>query len=229
MKTKRTIWLAVVVMLVTGLNAGAELSLLEILDGITVDPVGDSHIDDMLGDALLDADDSYWSITATGGSISTVIIEFAAYAGKNTFGIYDMEDPSKKVQVFAGAASTGDMAAVSIRADGSVWLGLTPADDTGIDFSGNAFGFYLDSSHADDGGLWFSDTSENSDGMDHMLAYQGNGTDKVQIDGGPIGFWTVDEYVLAFEDLQDRYSDHDYNDFVVMVESISQVPNQRRC
>jgi len=35
------------------------------------------------------APDEYWAIGGSGGSVSTIIVEIAAYAGTNTFGIYD--------------------------------------------------------------------------------------------------------------------------------------------
>ena len=58
-----------------------------------------------------------------------------------------------------------------------------------------------------------------------MLAYQGTNTDTVQIGLWAPGLWTNNEYILAFEDLNGAIrSDHDYSDFVVMVESVRPVP-----
>jgi len=192
-------------------------SLQGVLDTITVNPIGDSSID-VTTDALTDMADSYWAVSATGGDVSTLIIELTGFARENKFGIYDKADPSKKVQLFNGVASSGDQALVSIRANGRVYVNFA---NTGIDFAANEFGYYLDSTYFSDGGLWYSDTSLNADALDHMVAYQGTGTDKVQIDGLAAGLWTQNEYVLAFEDLNAKVSDTDYDDFVVMVESVT--------
>ena len=227
MKRTSTIILCGVMSLWLSFNAAADImfgdggaSLQGILDDITVNPIGNSSVN-VLTDALSDAGDSYWSVSATGGSISTLIIELASFANSNTFGIYDKADPSKRVQLFSGAASSGAMALVSILADGSVKHNFM---DTGINFTANEFGYYLDSSHSSSGGLWHSNTALNNDGMDHMAAYQGKGTDIVQLDGLSGGLWTQNEYILAFEDLTSCSSDCDYNDFVVMVESVTPVP-----
>ena len=167
--------------------------------------------------------DEVWDITGTGGSISSIIIELAGYAGTNTFGVYDPFSPGTRVQIFDGAASTGSQAALSIQADGSVFVNFV---DTGIDFTDpNAFGYYLDSTLGANGGLWYSQTALNSDGMDHMAAYQGKNIDTIQIGSLASGLWTNNEYALAWEDLDfDIGSDADYTDFVVMVESAMPVP-----
>lgn len=52
-----------------------------------------------------------------------------------------------------------------------------------------------------------------------MVAYRGNNLDQVQLPGGPIGTWTNDEYLLAWEDLAGG-GDRDYDDMGIMVESV---------
>jgi hypothetical protein len=47
--------------------------------------------------------------------------------------------------------------------------------------------------------------------------------DTIQIGQWAPGLWTNNEYALAFEDLSTG-SDWDYNDMVVMVESVTNVP-----
>ena len=189
-----------------------------VLDGITIAPnAGDSSVDVTM-DALSDTGDSYWNITASGGSVATMIIELAGFASQNKFGVYNGSD---SVQLFAGSHEAGDQALLSIKADGSVFVNF---NDTGVVFSSYAFGYYLDSSYYGDGGLFYSDTSLNSDGYDHMAAYQGTNTDQVQLPDLAPGLWTNNEYVLAFEDLDGSVSDFDYTDFVVMVESVNPVP-----
>ncbi len=72
-------------------------------------------------------------------------------------------------------------------------------------------------------GVWFSDTSLNSDGYDHMAAYQGAG-DLVNLPDVAPGVWSPSEYILAWEDLDGAIADGDFEDFVVMVESVQPVP-----
>jgi len=191
-----------------------------VLDGITVAPnPGDSSVD-VNTDQVSDATDSYWSITGVGGSVATIIIELAGFANQNILGVYDAANSANQVQVFAGAAGAGDQALLSIKADGSVFLNFL---DTGIDFAGNSFGYFLDAT-ANGQSIWYSDTGLNSDQLDHMVAYQGTNTDTVQLPSVWSGVWTPNEWVLAFEDLDASVADEDYTDFVVMVESVRPVP-----
>ena len=202
-------------------DGGANLQA--VLDGITTSPAGGSSID-VTTDEIADNADSYWEITASGGSVSTLIIELASFADDNVFGVYDAANKDNFVVLFGGAADAGDQAVLSIKADGSVYVNLA---DTGIDFaSGNLFGFYLDSSaNANDGGsIFYSNSDYNADKMDHMYAYQGNDSDKVQIPGLAAGTWTSNEFILAFEDVLEPQGDYEFTDFVVMVESVSPVP-----
>lgn len=221
---------AVVAILAAGLIGGAApawsvtfgdggASLQGVLDGITTAPTAGSSSIDVTTDYLSDANDSYWSVGGSGGALSTIIVELAGNAGNNTFGVYDSVS-GNSVQLFDGAASTSSQALLSILLDGSVVVNFA---DTGIDFAGNAFAFYLDSSTIPAGGVFYSDTALNTDGADHMVAYQGVG-DTVQIGNLAAGKWNPNEYVLAFEDEAAGSSDYDYNDFVVMVESVNPVP-----
>jgi hypothetical protein len=197
------------------------VALQGVLDNMTLAPNPGQSSVNVLTDALADNIDSYWSITATGQTATTFIIELAAFAGTNTFGIYDASNPLNKIQIFAGAHTAGAQATVSIKLDGSVFLNAT---DTGIDFTKNSFGYYVDATigNANPQAIWYSDTLLNSDGVDHMYAYQGK-NDQVQLPLVAPGMWTPGEYVLAFEDL-DPPSDMDFTDLVVMVESVTPVP-----
>lgn len=199
-----------------GTDGGAALQ--GVLDGITVTPEDGSSID-VTTDELSDEGDSYWAISATGGSITTLVVEIAGFAPDNTFGIYDYADPTNYVEIFAGSSTGGDQATLNILADGTVRVDKV---DKGT-FAANRFGYYLDSSANSGGGLWYSDTGLNSDGTDHMAAYQGNGSDTVQIDPYSAGTWTMAEYLLAFEDLAFPGADGDFTDFVAMVESVNPV------
>jgi PEP-CTERM motif len=164
--------------------------------------------------------DHTWAITGSGGSISTMIIELAGFAGSNSFGVYDATNPANSVQIFSGPQGAGSQASLAILADGSVVVNFV---DTGIDFAGgNAFGFYLNV--AATGQRWYSDSALNTDGMDHMAAYQGNNVDTIQIPPFSAGTWTSNEYIQAWEDLDASVADRDYTDFVVIVESVKPIP-----
>lgn len=185
-------------------------------------------------DMLDDEDDSKWSITATGGSTATFVIELAGWKDKTTFGIYS---GNQYVQIFDGPEGVKDVQnpdgtttvkaksrTVYINADG--WVALNEDDnwakdvDTGnnVQFIGGSFGYYITTND----GTFHSDTNDNIDKTDHMLAYQGVG-EMVQLTGIDPGPWTMDEYILAFDD-QTNGGDGDYNDIVVMVESVQPTP-----
>jgi hypothetical protein len=210
-----------------------------VLDGITVGPTPGVSSINVLTDALDDNADSYWSIHGSGGSVNTLVIELAAWADSNIFGVYDAANPMNQVQLFGGAAAAGSQSLLSILADGSVIVNFV---DSGVDFAGNTFGYFMDSTAAPapwNGGVWYSDTALNADGQDHMAAYRGSG-DTIQIPPYAAGIWDVDEYILAFEDLDlmhwgngnginDGYPEWsdiepDFTDFVVLVESVDPIP-----
>jgi hypothetical protein len=194
-----------------------------VLDGLTISAPGSSSINVATDMVQPDVDaDSYWAIGGSGGSIATVVVELASYAGTNTFGVYDAANPANYVQLFDGSASAGTQSLMSILADGTVRLNFA---DTGIDFAGNNFGFYLDSPQG--GGRYYSDTSLNEldDAgvlVDHMHAYQGVG-DTIEIPPFAAGPWTANEYILGWEDVLGG-GDKDHTDFVVLVESVNPVP-----
>ena len=214
-------------------NWTGEDGLQTVLDKITVSPspiVGDSRLD---VNAHQLSFDKWWSISGSGGSVSTIVIELAGWSGTNTFGIYDRADILNKVEIFDGAdsnnsgpAGTPAQVRVSMTSTGDV---IVDSIDIGIDFNRNMFGFYLDASGnydpndplVDMGGIWYSDTSKNADGTDHMAAYQGLGIDTIQVGNFAAGLWTTNEYILAWEDKSAAYMDGDYQDFVVIVESVT--------
>ena len=55
-----------------------------------------------------------------------------------------------------------------------------------------------------------------------MAAYQGTGTDTVQIGDAAAGLWGTGEYILAWE--TGNAASGDYKDFAVMVESVTPSP-----
>lgn len=99
--------------------------------------------------------------------------------------------------------------------------------------SGENFGFALTSDYGTGTSVWYSDSTLNSDGFDHMLAYylpQLSGV-KVWIDtngslaGGLVEVtFTSDTYLLAFEDQNLSGGDSDYNDTMFLVTRVRPVP-----
>lgn len=195
-------------------------SLQTVLNNHTSPYPGTSSVD-VTTDDLSDTLDSYWSIQASGGSVTTLVFNLsAAFALGNTFGVYDMANPANFVQVFAGGAAVGTQDTLGIQWDGSVFVN---GADSGVNFAGNAFGYYLDATNGNNNvnAVFYSDTALNADGVDHMYAYQGKG-DTFQTLPWSAGIWSANEYVLAFEDLYGG-GDRNYADMVVMVESVNPI------
>jgi hypothetical protein len=189
------------------------------LNSITTAPLNASSVN-VTTDDLPEGGDSYWQIGGSGGSVSTILIELAGFASTNKFGIYDRADPTKKVELFDGAATVGAQKLLSILANGSVVVNFVA---TGTVFAANNFGYYLDSSAQTAGGMFYSDTTLNADQTDHMVAYQGEG-DIIQVPPFSAGPWGANEYALAWEDLAGG-GDRNFTDMVVLVESVSPVPD----
>ena len=162
------------------------------------------------------APDQVWQVGGAGGSLATFIVQIAGLANQSSFGIYDASNPNTRVMLFngAGGLTMGDQALVSILADGSVRRNFA---DTGIDFAGNAFGYYLTAGST----TLFSQVSLNG-GHDQMVAFRGDG-DSIRIGQYATGPWGANEFVLAWEDILGQGSDRDFNDFVAIVESVSGV------
>jgi hypothetical protein len=60
----------------------------------------------------------------------------------------------------------------------------------------------------------------NQNESDQMVALQGKDIDTIEILGYPAGLWTKNEFVLAWEDILYANSDKDFNDLIVIVESV---------
>lgn len=209
------------ILTLTTAPAMAEMTLLEILDSKTVTPAGNSWVNDIHADSLDDLVDSYWLSTASQGSVATMIIELSANDGVNTFGLFDRTDPTNRVIVFDGASTAGTdsgSATVYFQAGGVVKVSklIEGLVDEAV-FGSAQFGFFLQTPS----NVWYSDSLLNADnGADHLLVFQGNNSDVLQIGTGNPGVWTDNEFILAWED----WTDFDYQDFVVMVESVLPVP-----
>lgn len=159
------------------------------------------------------AETGWFQIGATSGSFATMVIELAGLAATNTFGIYDVNNPNQKLEIFSGSKTGGDKAAISV--DDSYVFTLNISGPT-KQFSSSKFGYYLGTGV---GTFFYSDPFLNA-GEDHMVAFQGNGKDYIKLPKSAPGYWLDTEYLLAWEDMPFANSDKDYQDMVLMVESV---------
>lgn len=200
---------------------GSEQSLQQIINGLYV-AAGSTPAQAAALAPDVNADqyglDEVWAIGGSGGSLASFIIQISGLAGSHNFGIYDVTNSANRVSLFSGVttAGLGAQSLVSITNDGSVIKNFV---DTGINFAGNRFGYYLTTSQT----TFFSQSSRNSNGRDHMVAYQGDGVNDIQIGNFAPGQWGRNEFILAFEDAVGG-GDEDFNDFVALVESVNGVP-----
>lgn len=169
---------------------------------------------------------SNWQIGATTGSFNIILTEIAGNANVNTFGIYDPSHPDNMLQLFAGTDSAGAKGTLVYNGGGNFQYAPFGGAITSATFGdGASFGYYLETPT----GIFYSNPALNNSageagnpyvgGMHHMVAYQGgNGT---KINGASL---LSNEFLLAWEDQPYSVSDLDYNDFVVLVESVHSVP-----
>ena len=163
--------------------------------------------------------DEYWSVSESqSGSWASMIIEVAGNENYNTFGIYD--NYGNILQLMDGNASEALESKVSLtfNATGLVAIYTDNASTVailanGMDFS-TIFGFYIGTPNAAPDDIFYSDQSMNNDNIDHMVSYAGTGVNGL----------SVGHYILGFEDLPAGRSDLDYQDMVIMVESVQPVP-----
>jgi hypothetical protein len=196
---------------------GGSPALQTALNGINLDGTSSINVAaDQSNVAVFQSDGS-------GGAIATMIIEVTASASSNIFGIYKYGDSSKAVQVFGGTDApgsivTGAQRTIAFLGDGSVVVyGLGYTGPTVANF-GNVFGFYLQTAT---GTKYYTEDSLNG-GTAQALVFAGEG-DLVQIPGFAQGS-DLGKWYIAFNDTPATLADRDFNDMVVMVESISPVP-----
>lgn len=158
---------------------GPEANLQTIINGLSGNGAGTNVVTDQV------SLDEAFSLSGFIG-VGSIVVEHAGFSNLNAFGIYDVLDQSKRLEIFSGSAGAGSM---------SFFL---PPDS----FSSGLFGFYLETPS----GLWFSESAKNSDGADHMVAFELNG-----------------QYLFGWEDLASSAWDQDYNDFVVLVSGVKGV------
>ena len=162
--------------------------------------------------------DDVWTLGATGGGLARLVFELAGFANQNEFGIYDIYNPSNALTIFGGSSGAGALGALTLNTGNEFCVAtLLPVWGPGncSVFSTDAFGFYLRSP----AGTFYSQTELNGDSLDHMVAFQG-GEGRGTLNGRP---WLSNDFLLVWEDLWGG-GDKDYNDFGVLVESVTSVP-----
>ncbi|WEN15363.1 PEP-CTERM sorting domain-containing protein [Rhodanobacter sp. AS-Z3] len=164
---------------------------------------------------------SYWSVGGTGGSENTVMLTLTGNASTLQYGIFDPTDVNNKLMLFNGGAAGYTTSLKTNGAGGfaaTYYASSNPLDPSSghavATFnSGNLFGYYLQVGNT----FYYSDKSLNSNGTPRVVTYAGDGSNKIALTHG---WFTPGEYLQAWED----GTDFDYNDFVVMVESVHPVP-----
>jgi len=156
-------------------------------------------------------------------SLFEIKLENAGYANQNAFGIYQVNSGNgvgtlgtsvNHLELFSGTDQVGyaaklswdtttDMVSLEKSTDGIIYSAVATA--LGLTVNHNDFGFYLDTPD----GVWFSETAYNSDGIDHMVAFNAG---------------AIDSWAFAWEDLRGG-GDRDYNDFVLLADDI--LPSQQ--
>jgi hypothetical protein len=203
----------------TLIGSSSEQSLQQLIDSLYQSPTCPtcSHVSqapNVHNDQALP--DELFAVEASGGSILTLIFEIAGNANNNFFGIYDVVDPTKRVQLYSGASGPGNSVMLGVDDTGMTYVNFAA---TGVSLASNQFGYYLQTPSA----LFYSQNELNAGAGDQMVAYQGDG-DKIKLPSKPAGIWGSSSYILAWEDVQYSAGDKDFNDFVVYVESVTAVP-----
>jgi hypothetical protein len=165
--------------------------------------------------------------SATGGSIASMVLQITANSAiAQEFGLYQYVDgvPDRTVKVFDKTDGTGSKATIAFNPDGSidVYDKNGSIDSEGPGF-GDIFGFYWKVGTT----TWYSEDSLNG-GAAHMLAFQGNDNTRFNVPGLTTGkLFQSSTYLLAWEADQVSPGDQtygNYDDLVLMVESIEAVP-----
>lgn len=187
------------------INASSELQ--SVVDSLSdVAGIVDIQNDQVSGDEV-------WSTFQPSASSSTFI---ASFWGGNTspfdlsdstaiFGIYDVKDYSKTVQL--SFSSLNDIVTFSIRASDGLVI-INNFIDTGVNFSGNQFGFYSTNTYQGVTYTGYSEMSRNANSEDAMVTYRNTA-----------GFLNAGQSLIAF----DPNLSGDFDDLAVVIESAAPV------
>lgn len=159
-------------------------------------------------------DGQVWTTSVSGNATFTLMIELAGNAGSNAIGVYNSNGPANPplFQIFPGAATAGWFATSHF---GSGNLVVTLFDQNSIiqgqtfyaGVNANGFGFYLQGP----GGTFYSQDSRNAGGNARVLTYLGTGVN-------------FGEWWQCFEDLAPGASDDDFDDAVLLLQSVVPTP-----
>ena len=188
------------------------------------------------------SDVAWYTNDASGGSISTLLVDAALSGSANTFGLYASGEPSRKAPIFGSQNEAGDQQLVSFLLNGDILVnGVSVA--TGFNPSAG-FGFYLEIFDAaagtfgdgDDSTLDYTIYTEDllndlvtPGGEARVLAYQGDGQTTLQAGAFQPGIFSSDTFILAFESGLPSGASSDFSDFVVFVESVVAIPEPATC
>ncbi|MES1936588.1 hypothetical protein C27AD_09571 [Salinisphaera hydrothermalis C27AD] len=158
----------------------------------------------------------YWRLGLTNSSSSVLEATWTSNYNSATFGVYDPNDPSNRLNILGAGTqigpdvsgttgylkyhkSTGKFASYYTDSS-SKQYGLSSAD-----FGGDVFGYFLTIG----GKTYYSDSKLNG-GTDRMVGYEASSDGK----------GLKNEYLFGWED----GTDNDYQDYVATVESVKPVP-----
>jgi hypothetical protein len=184
--------------------------------------------------------DEMWTNGGTAVSAVAFVFELTGNGTNNTFGIYDLANPGNMLTIFgSGVASSGQRAVLSesIVTPGlfSTYLldvnGNPVGGTTSINLGSSNFGLFMGAG----GSTFYSQSILNAGGGDQMVAYQGSNQQMAwpYLPNGGTKAWLANEILLAWEDINvgarsancfSGAADCDYNDMVILMESIKSVP-----
>ena len=184
--------------------------------------------------------DEMWTNGGTAVSAVAFVFELTGNATNNSFGIYDLANPGNMLTIFgSGVASSGQRAVLSesIVTPGlfSTYLldvnGNPVGGTTSINLGSSNFGLFMGAG----GSTFYSQSILNAGGGDQMVAYQGSNQQMAwpYLPNGGTKAWLANEILLAWEDINvgarsancfSGAADCDYNDMVILMESIKSVP-----
>jgi hypothetical protein len=183
-----------------------------------------------VNNAAFQSNVALWDINSplTNKPTSSIILELAAFAGKNVFGIYDPKDPTKLSQIFEGEDKPKESAIIEFIPNGSFYdIKVTEGDSVSPDsdsyynkaLSSSLFGFYITSPQ----GTFYTQDDLNNDGYKpHAVVFGGTGKTLTLPGYELLGDKVFDknkDFIFAWEDLA-AGGDKDNNDMVLLVQDI---------
>jgi hypothetical protein len=164
-------------------------------------------------------DGQVWTTSVSGNATFTLMIELAGFAPSNDIGVYNAGGPPAPALylVFPGAASAGWFATCHFNSTGGLVVNLFDdnsnliGQNTYAGVTRNNFGFYLNGP----AGLFYSQDARNAGGLPQMLTFAGTGDN-------------YGDYWEVFEDIPQAQSDHDFDDAILLIQSVNPTPANTR-